>query len=363
LKAKEAELKLIAETTPLILTRCSRDLRYLFANRAAAALFNLTPDKMIGKPLIDIMGQEAFSTVKPRIEQVLRGEPVEFEAELPYTGTGPRWVHVNYLPERDEYGHVMGWVASIVDITKRKKAEEALNQLTETLEERVQERTQQVRHLASELVTAEQAVRRRIAHLLHDDLQQMLYAIEIQLAFLRDDVGQQDKVDEVAENIRHALSLTRQLAVELSPPVLEGAGLYETLTWLAQHMADAYQLQVSVEASDIPLTASEEQRILLYQNVRELLFNVVKHAGVQTAKVTLQAQVDGLTVTVSDHGLGFDRAALAGKEKSHFGLHSVHERLQLFGGRATIDSQPGIGTRVTLFLPHGQPTAESKAKK
>jgi PAS domain S-box-containing protein len=363
LKAKEAELELIAETTPLILIRCSRDLRYLFANRAAAALFNLTPDEMIGKPIIDIMGQEAFSIIKPRIEQVLQGEPVEFEAELPYTGTGPRWVHVNYLPERDEYGHVIGWVASIVDITKRKKAEEALNQLTETLEERVEERTLQVRQLASELVTAEQAVRRRIAHLLHDDLQQMLYATEMQLTFLRDDIGEKDQVDAVAGNIRQALSLTRQLAVELSPPVLEGAGLYETLTWLAQHMADAYQLQVSVEASDIPLTASEEQRILLYQNVRELLFNVVKHAGVQTAQVTLQAQVDGLTVTVSDHGLGFDLTALAAKEKSHFGLHSVHERLQLFGGRATIDSQPGTGTRVTLFLPHGQPAAESKAKE
>jgi PAS domain S-box-containing protein len=352
LKAKETELELIAETTPLILTRCSRDLRYLFANRAAAALFNLTPDELIGRPIIEAMGEEAFSIIRAHVEQVLRGEPVEFETRMPYPGSGPRWVKVTYLPEWDSQGTVVGWVASIVDITERKKAEEALHQLTEALEERVEQRTQQVRELASELVTAEQSVRQHIAHLLHDDLQQMLFAIEIQLGFLREDGGTKEEFDEVVETVRQALGLTRQLAVELSPPVLGGSGLPETLTWLAQHIADVYQLRVTMEVNDDLPVASEEHRILLYQNVRELLFNVVKHAGVSEAQVTLQAKEDGFAVTVSDQGRGFDPAQLTSRRNGHFGLHSVNERLRLFGGRADIDSKPGAGTRVTLFLPH-----------
>lgn len=351
LKAKEAELELIAETTPLILIRCSRDLRYLFANRAAATLFGLSPDEMIGKPIVSIMGDEAFAIIKPHIDQVLRGEPVEFESRIPYPAAGPRWVQVNYLPERDGNGRVTGWVASIVDIHERKMAEEALHQLTETLEERVEERTKQVRQLASELVTAEQSVRQHIAHLLHDDLQQRIFAVEMQLGLLRNNVAEKEQFDETVESVREALNLTRQLAVELSPPVLKGEGLPETLIWLSRHMADAYHLQVTVEAGDHPPTASEEQRILLYQIVRELLFNVVKHAGVQAAKVTLWAEEDKFAVTVSDQGRGFDPGVLTSSENGQFGLRSIPNRLQLFGGYTDIRSQPGMGTQVTLFLP------------
>jgi PAS domain S-box-containing protein len=126
LKAKEAELELVAETTPLILTRCSRDLRYLFANRAAAALFGLTPDQMIGRPIVDVMGRRTFDVIKPRIDRVLAGEQVEFEVEMGYK-VGPRWVRATYTPERDACSEVTGWVASIVDITDRKRAELALS--------------------------------------------------------------------------------------------------------------------------------------------------------------------------------------------------------------------------------------------
>jgi PAS domain S-box-containing protein len=362
LRVKEAELELITETTPLILTRCSRDLRYLFANHAAAALFGLTPDEMVGQPIIDIMGEKAFAIIKPNVEQVLRGETVEFETEMPYRAVGPRWVQVNYHPEWDEDENVVGWVASIVDITKRKKAEAALQELTETLEELVAERTKQVRRLVSELMTAEQAVRRRIAHMLHDDLQQLLFAVEMQLDFLRADEGENVELNEITKTIRQAISLTRQLSVELSPPVLENEGITGTLTWLAQHMTDVYQLQVTVETIGQPATINVEQRILLYQIVRELLFNVVKHAGVREAQVTLQAEADGFTIIVSDQGQGFDVADLFGDETSQFGLRSVNERLQLIGGRAAIDSQPDAGTRVTLWLPHVQSAGGDKVK-
>jgi PAS domain S-box-containing protein len=124
LEAKEAELQLVAETTPLILTRCNRELRYLFANRAAAALFGRTPEQMIDQPIAQVMGPQAFELIKPHIEQVLRGEPVEYEALIPYGTVGPRWMRVNYVPDRDAHGQVTGWVASIVDITDRKRVEQ-----------------------------------------------------------------------------------------------------------------------------------------------------------------------------------------------------------------------------------------------
>ncbi len=72
------------------------------------------------------MGPQAFALIKPHIERVLRGEPVEYEAQIPYAASGKRWVRVNYIPDRDAHGAIVGWVASIVDITERKRVEESL---------------------------------------------------------------------------------------------------------------------------------------------------------------------------------------------------------------------------------------------
>jgi PAS domain S-box-containing protein len=80
LEAKDEELRRVTSTTPLVLTRCGRDLRYRFVNRAAAALFGLTPEEMVGRPIVEIMGEESFAVIRPHIERVLAGEPVEYEA-------------------------------------------------------------------------------------------------------------------------------------------------------------------------------------------------------------------------------------------------------------------------------------------
>jgi signal transduction histidine kinase len=226
----------------------------------------------------------------------------------------------------------------------------------EQLEQRVLERTTQVRRLASEIITLEQTVRQRIAQSLHDNLQQSLYAAKIQLQFLRDEVGEKEEISQLNKTISHSLDLTRQMTAELSPPVLEDEGLPEALNWLAEHMHELYGLRVHVKTSDYLDTATKEQRVLLYQIVQELLFNVVKHAGVQEAELLLQEKDEALMVIVSDHGRGFDVAEKTADTSAGFGLRSIHERLQLFDGWAELNSQPGAGTRVHLFLPHHRST-------
>lgn len=132
LHAKEAELKLITTTTPVILTRCRRDLRFLFVNDAAAALYGLKPSQMIGQSIAEIMSDEAFAGLRPLIDRVLKGEMVDFELEIPYPRAGLRWMRGNFMPERNAEGEVVGWIASATDITQRKRVEEKLRESERT---------------------------------------------------------------------------------------------------------------------------------------------------------------------------------------------------------------------------------------
>lgn len=125
LRAKEAELRLVTNITPVMLTRCSRDLRYVFVNRAYARMLGLEPGQINGRPIVEVMGAEGFESIRPHVERVLQGHRVEYETEVPFQRVGMRFLRVVYMPDEDEQGRVLGWIASISDLTERKRAEEA----------------------------------------------------------------------------------------------------------------------------------------------------------------------------------------------------------------------------------------------
>ena len=237
--------------------------------------------------------------------------------------------------------------------------------------EALETKNRQLRQLASDLTLAEQRERHQIAHVLHDDLQQRLYGVRLLLrAVQRDVLGQNipgqnvpgqnvpgqgsalTHLQEAYDQLGEALQASRQLTVDLSPPVLKGEGLLEALGWLASQMRERFNLQVELEKkSDVPLP-SEAMRILLFQIVRELLANVAAHAAVDRVRVTLQVQDEFVYVSVADEGRGFDPGLLAATPPSvGFGLYAVREKLALFGGGFVVESSPGHGTRATLTLP------------
>ena len=125
LRATEAELRLVTNIAPVMLTRCSRDLRYVFVNRAYARMLGLAPDQINGRSIVEIIGAKGYESIRPHVERVLQGHRVEYETEVPFQRVGPRFLRVTYAPEEDEEGRVQGWIASISDLTERKRAEEA----------------------------------------------------------------------------------------------------------------------------------------------------------------------------------------------------------------------------------------------
>jgi signal transduction histidine kinase len=151
-----------------------------------------------------------------------------------------------------------------------------------------------------------------------------------------------------------ALDVTRQVSVDLKPPVLLNEDFMDSLKWLAATMTKRYGLTVALKGALRPGWPGHEVSILLFQTVRELLFNVVKHAGVKQAQVevTEEASYLRLLVEVSDEGQGFDVAAVMAQrpERGGIGLVSIRNRLELLGGQFHIESQPGRGTRATVVV-------------
>jgi signal transduction histidine kinase len=206
---------------------------------------------------------------------------------------------------------------------------------------------------------AEQEERRRISQILHDDLQQLLYATQMRIATISQDLhaaGRLDLTDEMEEArswLKQCVETTRQMTVDLSPPILKNEGLADALEWLQSHMARLHGLKIVIKAQETFRVADEDMRALLFQIVRELLFNVAKHAGVKRVVVELTREGDRLVVHVVDEGQGFDvEETLGGKRQTDgFGLHSARERLRLVGGRLELRSQRGAGTHVVVQVP------------
>ena len=153
--------------------------------------------------------------------------------------------------------------------------------------------------------------------------------------------------------IKNVLQITRTLAVELSPPILDHGGIVEAAQWLAEHMSATQGFAVTVESEGNCQVIDRNQRMLLFQILRELLFNVVKHAGVDRASVRFRGDGTSCTFVVSDQGKGF---VMNSPEKSDnrptgFGLSGLGERLHMVGGALVVQSAPGQGTQITVTLP------------
>lgn len=212
---------------------------------------------------------------------------------------------------------------------------------------------EQLRALSLELAQTEQRERRRLAQILHDDLQQLLVGATFHIRVLESRLGTdplQKTVERLTETISEALEVSRAMTMELSPPLFYEKGLSDGLEWLATQMHRKHGLEVAIETIGNIEPGAEQIRMFLFEATRELLLNVVKHAKVAHARVRVRPlESEELEVTVSDGGIGFDPAHL--EERPGFGLFSIREKLRFLHGRLAIESVPEGGSRFTLVVP------------
>jgi PAS domain S-box-containing protein len=284
------------------------------------------------------------------------------------------WIESRGQADRDANGHLIRITGLDLDVTERHRAEEVLQARREEERDRalhkqaeealrrshaeLERRTLQLSRLSSQLTLAEQSARRQLAKTLHDGLQQLLFSAGITL----DEAMKTNSMDEHVEllqrartRVQDAMEASRTLSVNLFPPVLHLGGLPAALTWLARRTQEQYNVLVNVTADPQANPAASDVRILLFEAVRELLFNAVKHAGVDRVDVNLALGAgDIIHIQVNDDGVGFDPIARLhdkNQQQAGLGLFSIQERLSSLGGYLDIQSAPGKGARFTLTLP------------
>ena len=234
----------------------------------------------------------------------------------------------------------------VQDITERKASEQ-----------KFQEYQHRLKSLASQLTIAEERERRRIAADLHDQIGQTLALARVQLAMVQKSVSGDElaaRIDELSDSMRQAARDTQNLVFDLSSPSMNELGLAAAISeWLEEKIAKRYGLKTECIDDGHRKPINDDERAILFRNVRELLTNVVKHARASRVSVSIESADAAVKIVVQDDGIGFDYGAVSqtGGSEGGFGLFSVQERMTDLGGALEIESEPGKGTEAILSVP------------
>ncbi|MCA9023017.1 MAG: PAS domain S-box protein, partial [Planctomycetaceae bacterium] len=349
LRQTQAQLNAIVETAIEAVLTINR--------RGMIQSFNPAAEKMFGYTAGEITGQNVSLLTPPPvrenhdhyISQYLEtgisnivGARRELQACHRDGTLIPIELSVTDLPQYEIFAGI------IVDISERKQAEQKQAELTRAV------------------AVAAQRERRQLANILHDHLQQLLVGVRIHLGIARKGTDSESVGETLAradELLNQSIEVTRSLTAELNPVVLHEEGLAMALEWLAHNMLERYNLTVTLDLDQTVSPQAELTKIVLYECIREILFNVVKHSQATQAHVSMHPVTDQeLEITVSDEGVGFDPQQLEThfSEAGGMGLSNIEFRLSLIKGKFRLESAVGKGTVAHIIVSMDADNLESQ---
>jgi PAS domain S-box-containing protein len=314
----------------------------LYCNNRLGGMLKTSPDRVVGSSIYRFIPPAEAPGFESAVRKSGR-EDAKMELFFKREDQELVPVHLSLNAFRGQEVSAICMVA--MDLTERKRAEEKIGLYQG-----------QLRALASELALAEERERRRLAAELHDRIGQTLALTKIKLSGLLQSnacPGLASPLAEIARMIETTIQDTHSLIFEISPPLLYQVGFEAAVEWLAEHFQEQYGLAVEVKIGGRRNPLGGDLGIILFQVIRELLVNVIKHAGASRAKISMKYARNTLRVVVEDDGVGFAASPdeLQGNMEG-FGLFNIRERLHHAGARVTIESSPGKGTKATLIIPH-----------
>jgi PAS domain S-box-containing protein len=345
LRHSEARFRTIFEGTTMGIALVDKDGRVVECNPALQQMLGYSLTELVNQMFTVFILPDEASRCKALFRELVQGKQDSYQGEKKYIRKDGRtaWGRLNVSLIRGAKVEDHLAICMIEDISKQKQAEKEIRTYQ-----------QQLRSVASELSLTEERERRRLATDLHDHVGQILALAQIKLGAIRESASSThlaEPMDEVRRLIEQTIQYTRSLTFELSPPILYDLGFAAAVEWLAELIQEQHGITVKVQADRSTKPMNDEIRVILFQTVRELLVNVVKHASAKNIRVFIVREDATLQVKIEDDGLGMGISADAADGPFGFGFFSIGERLKYLGGHLEVASEPGWGTRVTLQVP------------
>lgn len=350
MRESEERYRLLIELTPAIIAihTAAPEGKWVYTNAPGARLLGAAKaEELIGKPVLDFIHPDYHEFIRRRWRRTqVEREPTE-PAEIKMVRLDGEIIDVETRGIPATYEGRPATYAFIVDISERKRAEEALRLSADLQRSREQ------------LVAAREEERRRLRRDLHDDLGPQLASLTMRAEAARDLVPidptrAQEVLEGLAEQAQEAVADVRRLVYALRPPALDALGLVEALRSQAGRLGNS-GLRISIDGpGEIPpLPAAAE--VACYRIALEALTNVARHAEARncTVRLALDEEAGTLHLEVEDDGRGIGE-----DHREGVGLTSMRERAEELGGSCTIEAVPfGSGTRIRVFLPYASDDA------
>ena len=337
-------------TSPAFILAMDIDFKVLMMNRAMLESLGYSEAEVIGKDY-----PESFVPAEERgaLREILRiladsGIPTRNENRLICSDGRQLVVEWHGSAVRGDDGELQFIFGIGIDISERKRFDDQLKRYQRKL-----------RSLASKLSLSEESERRRIANELHDHVGQNMALAKMQLEKLERELnkrgleGQVGEVGSIRELVVQSIKEARSLMFEISPPILYDLGFEAAVSWYAEQFSQRHGIKTVFFSDGVHKQLNVDLSVVLFQALRELMINVVKHAQAKRVQIIVGLEGDCIKVVVEDDGIGFDasRFAMPKSIERGFGLFSIIERLEHFSGTVEIDSRVGGGTRVSLAAP------------
>jgi two-component system, NarL family, sensor histidine kinase UhpB len=248
-----------------------------------------------------------------------------------------------------------------LDIDRLQEADPDIGEFARVLQDlllQLEERNQQLRALSERAITAQEEERKNIARSLHDDTGQALSMLIINLERLEnrlpvDESELRSKLEASRKLASDILTELRKIVYGLRPTMLDDLGLIPAIRWYSRSVLETNGIQVRMSLPDEVMELPSHLATTLFRIAQEGINNIMRHASAKTTDICLALDPTGIRLQVQDDGQGFDLQRAAGEAVSsqHLGLLGMQERAELVGGKVTVESVPGKGTRLQVFVP------------
>jgi PAS domain S-box-containing protein len=347
LKQSEVKFRGTFEQAAVGIAHVAPDGHFIRVNQRLCDIVGYTQEELLRKTFQDITHPDDLKADLEYVRQVLADEIKTYSMEKRYYRKDDLivWINLTVSLIRNESGEPEYFIPVIEDITERKEAEQKLVISQNNL-----------RTLASRLIATEEEQRRQIASNLHDDVSQLLALSVNQLQKLRGSVGLADArtLDNTRQTLEEVIEHVRDLTFDLGSPTLYKLGLKAAIfEFLDERLRDHHAITCEFSGDDTDKLLDSNIRVLLFQAVRELLINVIKHAKANRVEVAVGRKGEDIQICVSDDGIGFDTKITEApmQRTGGFGLFNIQNQLDLIGGSFEMHSQLGSGSHFTLTAP------------